>query len=108
MRFQVRWHLFRRPIYVLDRVDRHYYLQRIDRVIGCNGDQTVVRYEGEVCRLYPKEQLVKFYWRKVGTFGRKTKRPDAPRFMLGSREILESELDLPFLKQWEETLGTYY
>ncbi len=107
MHFQARWHLHRKPIYVLDRIGRCYHLRPLQRVIGRSDNQTIVRYEGAVSKLYPEEQLVRFYWRKVGLFGRGTNRSDAPRFLIDGREVVESQLNRPFVKHWEKSLGAY-
>ncbi len=107
MRFQVRWHLYRKPIFLLGRDGRDYRLRRIRRVMASNMGQTIVRFDGAVCKLYSAEKLKKFYRRKTGMFGRRSARSNAPRFLLDSREVVEDELNLPFLKQWEASLGPY-
>jgi len=57
--------------------------------------------------LYSAEELRRFYWSQVGTFGRKKIRSGSPKFLIGDREASESDLDRPFIKKWEAPLGSY-
>ncbi|MBZ0122927.1 MAG: hypothetical protein K8F31_03500 [Roseovarius sp.] len=92
---------------MLERDGKNYRvvgkLRKPERFAG----KSVVRLDGMIFILRTSDELRKFYWNKVGTFGRKKVRPDAPKFFLEDKEADETDLDRPFVKRWEEPLGPY-
>jgi hypothetical protein len=107
MQFQVRWHMFRRPIYVLEKNGKDFVLTSEQRTSCQRDGLAAVRLDGLIHRLHSEEELKKLYWRKVGTFGRRTTRDDSPQFLFFGKQIAEKDLNRPAVFRWEEPLGRY-
>ena len=107
MHRKVAWHLYRRTVYVIVKKGGNFHVTPIQRVTCRHDGEKVVRLNGFIYKLYSAERLAKFYWSKVGTFGRRKIREGSPRFLLGEKQLSEKDMKHPFVKKWERPIGPY-